>query len=92
MDYTTLAFISAGFLVIYFFMLRPQVNKQKAEEEYRSNLKKGDQIVTMGGIYGKVVSASETTVQVKVDEKTTLKMDKSAISQALSEKIDSPKK
>ena len=42
-------------VIMYFFMIRPQVKKQKAEAKYRSEIKKGDKILTIGGIHGKVL-------------------------------------
>ncbi|MCB9235943.1 MAG: preprotein translocase subunit YajC [Bacteroidia bacterium] len=70
-------------VVFYFFMIRPQQKRQKEEKKFRESLGKGDRVVTIGGIYGKIVSVDETTVMVEVDSKgTKLRMDKSAVKPA----------
>ncbi|HUS87540.1 MAG TPA: preprotein translocase subunit YajC [Bacteroidales bacterium] len=67
------------FVVFYFFMIRPQVRKQKDLTNYRGNLNKGDKIVTTGGVYGKITDVKETTVTVDVGDNVLLKIDKSAV-------------
>ena len=67
------------FVVFYFFMIRPQVRKQKEMTNYRSNLSKGDKIITTGGIYGKITDVKDTTVTVDVGDNILLKVDKSAV-------------
>lgn len=66
-------------VVFYFFMIRPQVKKQKELKRYRSNLSKGDNIVTTGGIYGKVTEVTEQTVMVNIGNNMEIKIDKNAI-------------
>jgi preprotein translocase subunit YajC len=66
-------------VVFYFFMIRPQVKKQKELTNYRSNLKKGDKIVTTGGIYGKIAEIEEHAIIIEVEDKVRLKVDKNAI-------------
>ena len=68
-------------VILYFFMLRPQAKKQKQKEEMINNLNKGDKVVTMGGIIGKVSGFKEkgSLVTLKVDNNTTLTFNKSAI-------------
>ena len=67
--------------ILYFFMLRPQAKKQKDKEIMISNLKKGDKIITIGGIVGKINSIKEKDklVIVKVDNNTALTFSKSSI-------------
>ena len=67
------------FGVMYFFMIRPQRKQQKELEAFRSSLKKGDKVVTTGGIYGIVDEITDRTVLIKVDGDVKLRMDKSAI-------------
>lgn len=67
------------FAVFYFFMIRPQVRKQKEMTTYRSSLAKGDKVITTGGIYGKVTDVKDNTVTVDVGDGVLLKIDKSAI-------------
>ncbi len=68
------------FAVMYFFMIRPQIKKQKKEREYRSELKKGDKVVTIGGIHGKITDVKEDTFIVEVMAGNTLKIEKTAVS------------
>jgi len=68
------------FAVMYFFMIRPQIKKQKKEREYRSALKKGDKVVTIGGIHGKINDVKEDTFIVEVMGGNTLKIEKTAVS------------
>tara|TARA_B110000091_G_scaffold83747_1_gene92135 strand:+ start:87 stop:392 length:306 start_codon:yes stop_codon:yes gene_type:complete len=68
------------FAVMYFFMIRPQIKKQKKEREYRSALKNGDSVITIGGIYGKVSDVKEGAVVIEVHGGTKLKVAKTAVS------------
>tara|TARA_B100000767_G_scaffold165906_1_gene155436 strand:+ start:575 stop:868 length:294 start_codon:yes stop_codon:yes gene_type:complete len=68
------------FAVMYFFMIRPQIKKQKKEREYRSALKTGDSIITIGGIYGKVSDVKEDAIIIEVHGGTKLKVAKTAVS------------
>lgn len=67
------------FLVMWFFMIRPQRKQQKALEEMRKALKKGDRVVTAGGIYGVVADVDERTLLIKVDGEVKLRVDKSSV-------------
>jgi preprotein translocase subunit YajC len=67
------------FVVFYFFMIRPQMKKQKDMNAYRSSLKKGDKVITTGGIYGKVYEVKDNYVTVDVGGDIKLKVDKSAL-------------
>ena len=87
-----LIFFVLIFGVFWFFMIRPQVKKQKAERKFREAIKKGDKVVTNGGIHGKVSSVSEGVVLVDVGEGIKLKIEKSAISLDLSPKKDDQQK
>lgn len=53
------------FGVMYFFMIRPQKKKQKEEEKMRNNLQPGDEIMTIGGFYGRVISVKEDSVVIE---------------------------
>ena len=68
------------FAVMYFFMIRPQIKKQKKEREYRSALKQGDAVITIGGIYGKITDVKEDAFVVEVHGGTKLKVAKTAVS------------
>lgn len=73
------------FVVMWFFMIRPQHKQQKALEEMRRSLKKGDKVVTAGGIYGVVADLDERTVLMKVDGEVKLRVDKSSIQKDMSD-------
>lgn len=73
------------FVVMWFFMIRPQRKQQKALEEMRRSLKKGDKVVTAGGIYGVVSDLDERTVLMKVDGEVKLRVDKSSIQKDMSD-------
>jgi len=66
-------------IVFYFFMIRPQMKRQKELKNYRNALQKNDKIITTGGIYGKITDIKETTVTVEVADNVRIKVDKNAI-------------
>jgi preprotein translocase subunit YajC len=78
--------------IFYFLILRPQNKKQKETQKMLSALKKGDRVVTIGGIHGVIQSVKESTVIIKVDENAKLEFNRSAVatvsSQAKEEKED----
>ena len=71
------------FVVISFFMIRPQQKRAKAEKEFESSLKVGDKIITKSGLHGKIAELAETTVVVETMS-GKLKMERSAISMEMS--------
>ncbi len=75
-----LIFIGGILLVFYFFMIRPQQKKQKDQKKFLGAIKKGDQVVTLGGIHGKITAIDENTVTLEVDRGARIKMEKSSIS------------
>lgn len=66
-------------VVFYFFMIRPQMKKTKELKKFREALKKGDKIITIGGIHGKIVEEQETTFTIEVEGLSRLKIEKSAV-------------
>ena len=75
------------FVVIYFFMIRPQQKRAKQEKEFESALKVGDKIITKSGLHGKVSELSETTVVIETMA-GKLKMERSAISMEMSASLN----
>ena len=75
------------FVVIYFFMIRPQQKRAKNEKEFESALKVGDKIITKSGLHGKVAELSETTVVIETMA-GKLKMERSAISMEMSASLN----
>lgn len=78
--------------IFYFFLIRPQNKKQKETEKMINALKKGDKIVTIGGIHGVVSSTKEKTVIVKVDDNCKIEFSRSAIAGVESDKLAETKK
>ena len=71
------------FVAFYFLLIRPQQKKQKAHASLVSALKEGDEILTAGGILGKITGVSEHYVIVKISENTEVKMQKASVSQVV---------
>ena len=80
-------FLLVIFMIFYFFMVRPQNKKRKELQNMRENLKKGQSIVTIGGIHGKISDVHESTVNIIIDSNTKIKVDKSSISMDSSTKL-----
>ncbi len=66
-------------LVFYLFFIRPQMKKSKDQKKFRENLKKGDKVITIGGLHGKIAEIDETTVTLEVGNQVRLTFEKSAI-------------
>ena len=75
----TIIMFGAIILVMWLFMIRPQRKQQKEMQEFRNALKKGDKVVTVGGIYGEIVEVSEKTVLIRVDGDVKLRVDKQGL-------------
>lgn len=75
-----LIFILLMILIFYFFMIRPQQKKQKKLEEARNSLQKGDKVVTIGGIHGKITDVKESTFTIEIARDVRIEVDKAAIS------------
>ncbi len=78
-------FFLSIFLIMYFFFLRPQVKKQKAQTSFSSELKKGDEVVTGSGIIGRINKIEGGIVHLQIDQKTFIKVVKGAISREMTE-------
>ncbi|MCY7408725.1 MAG: preprotein translocase subunit YajC [Chitinophagales bacterium] len=79
--YFNLIFIVAIFAVMYFFMIRPQAKKAKDQKNFLDNLQKGDKIVTVAGIHGRILRINESgTIDVEIDTNTKIVMERSGIS------------
>lgn len=76
----------AIFAIFYFFLIRPQNKKQKETEKMIAALKKGDKVVTIGGIHGVISSTKEKTVVVKVDDNTKIEFNRTAIATVVTDK------
>ena len=77
---TSLIMFGMIFAVMYFFMIRPQIKKQKREAQSRAALKKGDKVVTIGGLHAKIIDVKEHTFIIEVSSGNALKIEKTAVS------------
>ena len=78
-SWSGLIMIALIFVVFWLFFIRPQNKRQKEEQQFREALQKGDDVVTAGGIHGKVVEVKETTVLISIDSNVKIEIEKSAI-------------
>lgn len=78
--YSSLILFGGVALVFYFFMIRPQQKKQKEQKKFIEEIKKGDPVVTIGGVHGKVLSVDDAIVVLEVDKGVKMTFQKSAIS------------
>jgi preprotein translocase subunit YajC len=78
--YQSLIMIGLILVVFYFFMIRPQIKKTKDQKKFREALKKGDKIITIGGIHGRIAEISDTTFIIEVENNVRLKIEKAAVS------------
>ena len=84
--YSSIIFFAAIALIFYFFMIRPQQKKQKQQRKFIEEIKKGDQIVTVGGMHARVASVENDIVILEVDKGMKLTFEKSSISMESSKK------
>ena len=80
--------IIAMVAIFYFFFIRPQQRKQKETKKYLGEIKKNDMVVTVGGIHGKIMEVSDSTVLIDVDRGTKLLVEKSSISLESSKRLN----
>mgnify|MGYP001118585059 CR=1 FL=1 len=78
-DWTIIVFLALIFGVFYFIMIRPQRKRQKEHEELIRELRKGDRVITSGGIYGVIESTSEDSIVIKVESGTTIRVARSSV-------------
>lgn len=78
-NYTFLIMLVLIFVVMWLLMIRPQQKKQKELAKFRDSLKKGDKIVTIGGIYGTVNSVEGNTLLIEVDNNVKIRVDKGSV-------------
>ncbi|WP_058302184.1 preprotein translocase subunit YajC [Gorillibacterium timonense] len=77
--YWSIVYIVIMFAVLYFLMIRPQQKRQKKTASMLNSIKKGDKVVTIGGLHGTVMELTDDTVIVRVNDATKLTFDRSAI-------------
>ena len=75
-------------LVFYLFFIRPQMKKSKDQKKFRESLQKGQKIITIGGIHGRIVEIQDTTVTIEVEGQVRLRVEKSAVALDSSQTIE----
>ncbi len=83
-------FVTFGLIIVifYFLIIRPQKKRDKETKEMLAAIKKGDKVVSIGGIHGTVLAVKETTVVVKVDDNTRIEFSRNAISSIVDRKAE----
>ncbi len=79
------------FGIFYFLLIRPQQKRQREHKELLSNLKKGDQVITAGGLHGRITGLTDTVVTLEITEKVRVKVARSQISTKLLQQSDRSK-
>src|SRR5437868_4656133 len=77
-------------VVFYFFMIRPQMKKAKDEKAFRNEVKKGDKVITIGGIHGRIVEVADKYFMVEIDTNVKVKIDKSAVAADATKALNAP--
>ncbi len=77
-------------LVFYFFMIRPQLKKQKDQKKFTEELKKGDKIITTAGMHGRIAEVAENTFLIETEGGGKIRFDKTAISLDASKPLNTP--
>ncbi len=80
------------FAIFYFLLIRPQQKKAKEHRDMISNLKKGQRIVTSGGIYGTILSIDDTTISLEIAEKVKIKISRGNVAALVTDKEPAQKK
>ncbi|AMQ55050.1 preprotein translocase subunit YajC [Algoriphagus sanaruensis] len=90
-NFGPLILMGSLFIIMYFFMIRPQQKKQKETKKFIEEIKKGDDVVTIGGLHGKVAAVEGDVVFLEIDKGVKVKLEKSAISLDFSKKTGTTK-
>jgi len=78
-DWTIIIFLVLIFGVFYFLIIRPQRKRQKQHDELMQELKKGDKVITTGGIYGVVESLSDDSIVIKIESGATIRVARGSV-------------
>lgn len=85
--YGSIGFILLIIVIFYLFFIRPQIKRTKDQKKFREALKKGDKVITIGGIHGKIIEVQDTTFTIEVEGGNRLKMEKSAVATSVEDQI-----
>ena len=89
--YSGLIMMGAVVVIMYFFMIRPQMKKAKDEKKFVDSIEKGDKVVTIGGIHGRITEIADTTFLMEVDKNVSMRIEKKAISAEATKAYQQPK-
>lgn len=78
-------------IVFYFFMILPQVRRNKAQKKFRDEMSKGDNIITTGGIHGKITELKDTTLVIELEDGGKMRIEKTAVSAELTQTLNKTK-
>lgn len=78
-------------VVMYVFFILPQTRKAKAQRKFREELKKGDKIVNVAGIHGKIIEMGDTNMVIELEEGVRMRIEKSSISMEATQALNNPK-
>lgn len=88
-DYSSIIMIVLLIAIFYFFMIRPQSQKQKKINEFRAGLKRGDKVITAGGIHGRIRDIKDNSIVIlEIDDNVKIKVDLNSIYQSVSDAIE----
>lgn len=80
---SSIIMLVAIIVIFYFFMVRPQQKRQKEEKKFREALTKGQRVVTIGGLHGKIADVRETTVLIEVANDVKIEVEKTAVAMSV---------
>lgn len=80
-----IVFIVAIVVIFYFFMIRPQQKRQKEIKQFRDSLKSGDQVITSGGIYGKIKEVKEDSITLQIADNVFIRISKDSVFQSVAD-------
>lgn len=80
---SSIIMLVAIIVIFYFFMIRPQQKRQKEEKKFREALTKGQRVVTIGGLHGKIADVRETTVLIEVANDVKIEVEKTAVAMSV---------
>ncbi|MEG1498623.1 MAG: preprotein translocase subunit YajC [Bacteroidales bacterium] len=75
-------------VIFYFFLIRPQMKRNKEQKKFREGLQRGQKVITIGGIHGKISELQETTVTLEIESNVHIKLEKSAIASSISDQLN----
>lgn len=91
-QYGSFIFIVFMFVALWFIIWRPEAKRRKQLQTFREGLKKGDKVITAGGIYGTVKEIKESSLLIEVDSNVTLRIDKNMVMADAGAKAETPQK